>query len=210
MDECKEGGDGALLRAGERGDGDPADFSPQSPHGQMQGWRHATACYSASGRSLYAPVPCACCCAGAGLVQNGASPRTDGRRNSLCELCPTRLSRGGPHRPRGAGRAHVTCILRTQRAAACAHASATAALPPPCLALSGRSTRCVRRRSASARSKRARPLLRCCNASVSLSQPSSLPSLPLLQSCCTSPLLSVSASAPSLAAHPLRAHNHRL
>jgi hypothetical protein len=35
-----------------------------------------------------------------------------------------RLSRGGPHRPHGDGRAHVTCILRTQRAAA------PAALPP--------------------------------------------------------------------------------
>ena len=35
-DECKEGGDGALLRAGERGDGDSKDFSLRPPHGQMQ------------------------------------------------------------------------------------------------------------------------------------------------------------------------------
>ena len=36
LDECKEGGDGALLRAGEHGDGDSADFSLQPPHGQTQ------------------------------------------------------------------------------------------------------------------------------------------------------------------------------
>lgn len=31
VDECKEGGDGALLRAGEHGDGDPADFYCSTP-----------------------------------------------------------------------------------------------------------------------------------------------------------------------------------
>jgi hypothetical protein len=36
VDESKEGGDGALLHAGEDGDGDSADFSLQPPHGQMQ------------------------------------------------------------------------------------------------------------------------------------------------------------------------------
>ena len=35
-DECKEGDDGALLRASEHGDGDSTDFSLQPPHGQMQ------------------------------------------------------------------------------------------------------------------------------------------------------------------------------
>jgi hypothetical protein len=36
IDECKEGGDGALLRAGEHADGDPEDFSLQPHHGRMQ------------------------------------------------------------------------------------------------------------------------------------------------------------------------------
>ena len=35
-DECKEGGDGALLRAGEPDVGDSTDFLLQPPHGQMQ------------------------------------------------------------------------------------------------------------------------------------------------------------------------------
>jgi hypothetical protein len=36
VDERKEGGDGALLRAGEHADGDSADLSLQPPHGQTQ------------------------------------------------------------------------------------------------------------------------------------------------------------------------------
>ena len=36
INECKDGGDGASLHAGEHGDGDSADFSLQPPHGQTQ------------------------------------------------------------------------------------------------------------------------------------------------------------------------------
>jgi len=36
MDECKEGGDGALLRPGDSGDGSSEDFLMQIDHGQMQ------------------------------------------------------------------------------------------------------------------------------------------------------------------------------
>jgi hypothetical protein len=180
LDECKEGGDGALLRLGEHGDGDSADFSLQPPPGQMQGWRHATACYSASGRSLYAPVPCACCCAEQFSASECARPSRDADGQQLCELCPVRLTKGGPHRPHGAGRAHVTCILRTQRAAACADASATAALPPPCLALSGRSTRCGRHRSESERRNFALSLPRQRRRSDARWKPSHVQLLPLL------------------------------
>ena len=35
MDECKEGGDGELLRTHEGGDGDSLDFSLQPHHGQI-------------------------------------------------------------------------------------------------------------------------------------------------------------------------------
>jgi len=36
IDECKQGGIAALLRAGERADGGPSDFSLLPPHGQLQ------------------------------------------------------------------------------------------------------------------------------------------------------------------------------
>ena len=48
----------------------------------------------------------------------GARRRKDSDNQQLCELCPTRISRGGPHRPHGEGRAHVTCISRQTRATA--------------------------------------------------------------------------------------------
>jgi hypothetical protein len=35
-DECKQGGDGTLLRAGEHADGGPSDLLLQNNHGQMQ------------------------------------------------------------------------------------------------------------------------------------------------------------------------------
>ena len=38
-------------------------------------------------------------------MQAGAQPRTDGRRNQLCELCGRRLSKVKHHRPHGVGRA---------------------------------------------------------------------------------------------------------
>jgi hypothetical protein len=36
IDECKESDDGALLHAGEHGDGSSEDFPMQIDHGQLQ------------------------------------------------------------------------------------------------------------------------------------------------------------------------------
>ena len=82
-----------------------------------------------------APVCGAYCCAGAPLVQTCAQPRTDGRRNQLCEKCGVRLSTVKHHRPYGPGRAcHPQC--KSQRcavddAARPAVAAAPAADPRP-------------------------------------------------------------------------------
>src|SRR5680860_1912248 len=72
---------------------------------------------------------CACCCAAATVAPLGAGPRRDSDGQQICELCPTRITRGGTHRPHGVGRAHKACITRQQRATA--PAATAPPLPPP-------------------------------------------------------------------------------
>jgi hypothetical protein len=57
-----------------------------------------------------------CCCTGEALVPAGSHVHCDASGFRLCELCPTRLNRSGPHRPHGGGRAHIACIMRYNRA----------------------------------------------------------------------------------------------
>lgn len=58
------------------------------------------------------------CCAGEVLVPAGLQAHCDASGYQLCELCPSRLNRSGPHRPYGGGRAHQSCIKALSRAAA--------------------------------------------------------------------------------------------
>jgi hypothetical protein len=68
-----------------------------------------------------APVCAPCWCAEPASVQQCPGLRTDSSGKQLCELCPVRLTKGGPHRPYGKGRAHLVCINRHNRAAAPPH-----------------------------------------------------------------------------------------
>jgi hypothetical protein len=86
--------------------------------GQQLRWLHVTLCYSPPACSFHDAVCGACCCTGETLVPAGLHARCDATGYQLCELCPTRLHRGGPHRPHGGGRAHQSCIKALGRVAA--------------------------------------------------------------------------------------------
>ena len=65
-----------------------------------------------------ASVRAPCWCAGISLPDVARGPRRSPDGHQLCELCLKQLSKGGPHRPHGRGRAHDTCVRRHSRAAA--------------------------------------------------------------------------------------------
>ena len=74
--------------------------------------------------SSFDALLCDVCGAAVGSnVQPCPVPRVDSSGKQLCELCPKRLTKGGAHRPHGGGRAHVTCISRSARAAAATSSS---------------------------------------------------------------------------------------
>ena len=82
---------------------------------QMHIWKHATACYRPDQLLIDAPVSCVCCCVDAPLVSSCLAARVDSAGKLACELCGRRFIGGKAHRPHGAGRAHVTCILERKR-----------------------------------------------------------------------------------------------
>jgi len=94
--------------------------SPADTTGQMQIWMHATACYSVNARLINASLTCACGCAGAEAMRINARQR-HGPPPANCTVCGRQIQAKQPSRPCGAGRAHVTCIIRQNRHAVATH-----------------------------------------------------------------------------------------
>lgn len=75
-------------------------------------------------------LTCARDCAEDSSVQACPTARQDSAGKQICELCPVRLSKGGPHRPYGPGRAHQSCIKAQNRHAVATHTPVTRAKRP--------------------------------------------------------------------------------
>ena len=90
VEDRKESGGVAVSSERESSHGSLSVSPKPEQHGQM---KIRKGCQSMSTQRLVlidAPVDCVWLCVDVARVQQGAEPRTDGRRNQLCELCGRR------------------------------------------------------------------------------------------------------------------------